>query len=63
MQINDIHTLADLYVAINSGTKIAYLPFFSHKPKTDAIDESCLSQWYPANFTVDGALLRNPSQE
>lgn len=41
--------------AIRSGFKPEYLYFWGHTAKHEAtIGKACLSQWYPANFTVDG---------
>ncbi|CDG17403.1 NADAR family protein [Xenorhabdus doucetiae] len=47
----DIKTLCDLY---QSGKKLRYLFFWGHKTDhSNHITKSCLSQWYPAQFTVD----------
>ncbi|MEU1487429.1 NADAR family protein [Streptomyces sp. NPDC005752] len=35
------------------GENVKYLPFWGHRPRTDGrLGESCLSQWWPAPFTV-----------
>ena len=34
--------------------QVKYLHFWGHTQKTDKIDKSCFSQWFPARFTVDG---------
>lgn len=40
---------------IEAGQPVEYLFFWGHTQKQDGvIDKSCLSQWYPAPFTVDG---------
>ncbi|MGW0611863.1 NADAR family protein [Streptomyces sp. NPDC002788] len=41
--------------AVRAGTKIKYLHFWGHRPRPDGrIGPSCLSQWWPSPFTVDG---------
>ncbi len=38
-----------------AGASFEYVFFWGHTPKTPGVvDASCLSQWYPAEFTVDG---------
>ncbi len=44
----------ELKEQIAQGKKLKYLFFLSHIQKTQHIDKSCLSQWYPAGFSVDG---------
>ncbi|MFF9689884.1 NADAR family protein [Streptomyces sp. NPDC014623] len=35
------------------GERVKYLPFWGHRPRPDgSLGESCLSQWWPAAFTV-----------
>ncbi|WP_103514787.1 NADAR family protein [Streptomyces sp. SM10] len=35
------------------GERVKYLPFWGHRPRPDgSLGESCLSQWWPAPFTV-----------
>ncbi|MEU8706775.1 NADAR family protein [Streptomyces sp. NPDC048565] len=35
------------------GKRVKYLPFWGHRPRRDGrLGESCLSQWWPAPFTV-----------
>ncbi|MFF7973527.1 NADAR domain-containing protein [Streptomyces sp. NPDC007905] len=44
-----------LIKAVRSGVKVEYLHFWGHRPRTDGqVGASCLSQWWPAPFTVDG---------
>ncbi|WP_280399834.1 NADAR family protein [Nocardia carnea] len=41
------------------GGRVKYLPFWGHHPRPDGrIGPSCLSQWWPARFTVDGMEFR-----
>jgi len=45
----------ELKEQIARGEKLKYLFFLTHKQKLEnIIDKSCLSQWYPRSFSVDG---------
>ncbi|WP_461083864.1 NADAR family protein [Streptomyces deserti] len=45
--------------AVRAGAKVRYLHFWGHRPRPDGrIGPSCLSQWWPAPFTVDGVTYR-----
>ncbi|MCN9242767.1 NADAR family protein [Streptomyces sp. RY43-2] len=40
---------------IQAGAALKYLYFWGHRPPADGrIGKSCLSQWWPSPFTVDG---------
>jgi ribA/ribD-fused uncharacterized protein len=40
---------------VHSGARVKYLHFWGHRPRPDGrIGPSCLSQWWPSPFTVDG---------
>ncbi|MBC8945176.1 hypothetical protein Xind_01652 [Xenorhabdus indica] len=53
----DIKTLCKLY---QSEKNIKYLFFWGHKTKNSGfVTKSCLSQWYPAQFIVDGVKYTN----
>ncbi|MER6998003.1 NADAR family protein [Streptomyces sp. NPDC000410] len=40
---------------VRGGKRIKYLHFWGHAPRRDGtIGASCLSQWWPSPFTVDG---------
>jgi ribA/ribD-fused uncharacterized protein len=46
---------ADLVERLRRGERVKYLLFWGHAPRTDGtLSASCLSQWWPAAFTVDG---------
>jgi hypothetical protein len=48
-------TTADLVEATASGEQLKYLFFWGHRPRPDGtVGPGCLSQWWPAAFTVDG---------
>lgn len=41
--------------AVRSGARVKYLHFWGHRPRPDGrVGPSCLSQWWPAPFEVDG---------
>lgn len=40
---------------VRAGTRVKYLHFWGHRPRPDGrVSASCLSQWWPSPFTVDG---------
>jgi ribA/ribD-fused uncharacterized protein len=40
---------------LKNGVEVKYYFFWGHTPKIPgAVDKSCLSQWFPASFTVEG---------
>lgn len=42
-----------------TGAPVEFLFFWGHTPKAPpAVDASCLSQWFPCAFTVDGHVYR-----
>lgn len=44
-----------LVAQVRAGARIKYLCFWGHRPLPDgSIGPSCLSQWWPSPFTVDG---------
>ncbi|MYS93928.1 MULTISPECIES: NADAR family protein [Streptomyces] len=50
-----VHSRDALIKAVRAGARIKYLHFWGHRPRPDGrIGASCLSQWWPAPFTVDG---------
>jgi ribA/ribD-fused uncharacterized protein len=46
----------DALIAYAAGVpRVKYLAFWGHRPQRDgSIGAGCLSQWWPASFTVDG---------
>ncbi len=47
---------------IDAGKEFDYLLFYGHKAATDgSITASCLSQWFPAEFEIDG--VKYPTAE
>jgi ribA/ribD-fused uncharacterized protein len=48
----DVEELKD---QVASGVPVKYLFFWGHRPQRDgSVGAGCLSQWWPAAFTVDG---------
>ncbi|WP_394835811.1 NADAR family protein [Pendulispora rubella] len=48
-------TRQGLVERIDAGASFDFLFFWGHTPKLpNVVDASCLSQWFPADFTVDG---------
>lgn len=46
-----------LLTQIEAGKQFSYLCFWGHRPRVpEGIDESCLSQFYPAEFILDDCL-------
>ncbi|MEU3740912.1 MULTISPECIES: NADAR family protein [unclassified Streptomyces] len=50
-----IDSVDALVGAVRSGERVKYLHFWGHRPRQDGtLGPSCLSQWWPSPFTVDG---------
>ncbi|GAB3070641.1 NADAR family protein [Micromonospora schwarzwaldensis] len=50
-----IRSVADLTAVLDAGQPVRYLHFWGHRPQRDgSVGAGCLSQWWPAAFTVDG---------
>ncbi|MFI1868488.1 NADAR family protein [Streptomyces jumonjinensis] len=48
-------TREELIQQVSSGERVKYLHFWGHAPRRDGrIGASCLSQWWPSPFVVDG---------
>ena len=46
----------ELQRRIAEGEHFQYLFFWGHTQKEEEIDASCLSQWFPASFEIDGQI-------
>jgi ribA/ribD-fused uncharacterized protein len=58
----DVRSADQLRSLIESGARPCYLLFWGHQPPpAGGVGKGCLSQWWPAAFTVDG--LSYPSAE
>ncbi|MGW5668866.1 NADAR family protein [Micromonospora sp. NPDC003776] len=50
-----VRSVAGLIGAVRAGERVKYLHFWGHRPQRDgSVGAGCLSQWWPAPFTVDG---------
>lgn len=47
-------SLPELRAAVESGRVFRYVYFWGHTAKSAVVDKACLSQWWPASFTLDG---------
>jgi ribA/ribD-fused uncharacterized protein len=55
--VTDTPRSVDELLALSGPVK--YLFFWGHRPQPDgSVGAGCLSQWWPAEFTVDGVLFR-----
>ncbi|MDQ1035865.1 ribA/ribD-fused uncharacterized protein [Streptomyces sp. V3I8] len=55
----EIDSREALVSAVRAGARVKYLHFWGHRPRADGrIGSSCLSQWWPSPFTVDGVEYR-----
>ncbi|GAA3842827.1 NADAR family protein [Sphaerisporangium flaviroseum] len=55
----DVRDVAGLVEVAQHGERIKYLMFWGHRPtRSGAIGDGCLSQWWPADFAVDGVVYR-----
>lgn len=51
----DVSALADLVTSERAGALPPFLYFWGHRPRSDGVlGPSCLSQWWPAPFEIDG---------
>ncbi|MFF3750750.1 NADAR family protein [Streptomyces sp. NPDC002018] len=52
---NGVRTAAGLVERAERGETLRFLHFWGHTPRRDGtLGASCLSQWWPSPFTVDG---------
>ncbi|MEV0297430.1 NADAR family protein [Nocardia sp. NPDC050710] len=52
MNVRSVDELVDF---VDAGNRVKYLYFWGHRPQRDgSIGPGCLSQWWPAPFTVSG---------
>ncbi|GAA4606681.1 ribA/ribD-fused uncharacterized protein [Actinoplanes octamycinicus] len=53
--IAEVRSVADLAARTAAGHRVKYVHFWGHTPSRDgSVSASCLSQWSPEGFTVDG---------
>lgn len=51
-------TTLDIRIAYNNGDNLNFLFFYGHTNDTGHINKSCLSQWYPSPFMINGVLYK-----
>lgn len=51
-------TTLDIRAGYNNGVNLKFLFFYGHTNNTDYINKSCLSQWYPSPFIINGILYQ-----
>ncbi|MFC7383971.1 NADAR family protein [Sphaerisporangium rhizosphaerae] len=55
----DVRDVAGLVEVAKRGERIKYLMFWGHRPpRSGGAGAGCLSQWWPAEFVVDGVVYR-----
>ncbi|BCJ57013.1 NADAR family protein [Micromonospora endophytica] len=53
--VTSANSVADLTAVMRTGARVKFLLFWGHRPQRDGgIGAGCLSQWWPAPFTIDG---------
>ncbi|WP_073950323.1 NADAR family protein [Streptomyces kebangsaanensis] len=53
--MGEIDSRESLVKAVRAGRPVKYLHFWGHRPRPDGrVGASCLSQWWPSPFVVDG---------
>ena len=56
----DIRSVADLQARLKAGLAPDYLCFWGHRPEqSGAVGKGCLSQWFGAEFTLEGDRFRS----
>nr|WP_153037014.1 NADAR family protein [Amycolatopsis sp. YIM 10] len=52
----------ELVAAVEAGERVEFFFFWGHTPGEAPVGKWCLSQWWPAEFTVDGVRYRSAEQ-
>ncbi|WP_433550601.1 NADAR family protein [Micromonospora zamorensis] len=53
--VTSVSSVAELSGAVRAGARVKFLFFWGHQPQRDgSIGAGCLSQWWPAPFTLNG---------
>ena len=55
--MKECYTREELIQSVASGEQVEYLFFWGHTEK-DQLTKACFSQWYPAEFEVDGVAYK-----
>ena len=63
MKLEDARSVDELTLMLDQGLRPKYVFFWGHTPKLPGqTDHSCFSNWFPANFMVDGIEYLNTEQ-
>lgn len=58
--IGAMWTRQSLVAYLDQGNTVDFLLFWGHTPKeAGVVDASCLSQWFPCSFVIDGITYRS----
>ncbi len=58
-----VRNVTELVAAIYQGAQPRYVFFWGHQPRPDGqLSAACFSQWWPAQFTVDGRVFASAEQ-
>jgi ribA/ribD-fused uncharacterized protein len=58
IMLASVRSVADLVAVQAHGHRVKFLFFWGHQPERDGgVGVGCLSQWWPAPFTVDGLVF------
>ncbi|MGC5015436.1 NADAR family protein [Streptosporangium sp. DT93] len=58
-EVTDVRDVETLIAAVERGERVRYLMFWGHRPpRSGGVGAGCLSQWWPADLTVDGVVYR-----
>ena len=61
--LDSCNSVESLLEYIDQGNPVEYLYFWGHTPKiAGSLDKSCLSNWFPACFQVDGITYYSAEQ-
>ena len=52
------HSLESIRERFRSGARLKFLCFWGHEASREQVGKECLSQWYPAAFSIEGLRFR-----
>ena len=59
MTATDVRSVDELIQLLKKQEKVKFLFFWGHQQRQDCkLSKSCFSQWYPAQFEIDGCIYR-----
>lgn len=54
----EIRTRDQLIDHVNNSNPVKYVFFWGHKKPNEGVSKTCFSQWYEANFEIDGVIYQ-----